>query len=596
MSNFLDSAKIPVGANAKHKFPLHRGHITTSSFMRFDISMSRELPSDTTYKGNHQTFIRTLPFKKPLLSSLHVHNSAYFVPFRTVWEPFSDFISDTPHNQPAGTGIIPNVPLLANEIVWSVLTQGRFAEEVANPDVINATNIDFTLDGNTYYKFTPRGAWAYSLLVQLGYRFSPVNNPKYTRSALPLLCAAKVFLDWYFPNAYAHYGVYASIDGIMQRQVTYSLTAAELTLIFDAIYVVAYNSDYFTSAFDNPAGPNSGVGSLNFVIPDVTNLGTNYTEVNNDETRNPDNTANGTPSLAGVNAQGTQVIQPYNVTQYALDSLHRLTDYCRRHQLSGSRALERYLADWGVALTSDQLKRSIKLEEEKFPFQIGEVMSNSDTYQVSEGEATGAQLGDYGGRAVAFDGNLNFEYYTKEFGYLIVVSTIIPDVGYTQGEDRMVMHKTKLDFLSSFDGCGVQEIRQSELFNGFFRSTPTDGIFAFTGRCAEYKIAKDVLSGSFLFNSTKGGLLGWETNRLFSDMPGDTTFDLTHSLDFMMGYDSAQFNRIFLDDDVEIDPFVIVHRDNFELIQPAVPLFDIFDFEDENKKRVTIPVNGVKSN
>lgn len=601
MANYLDKARIPVGANEKHKFPLHRGHITTGNFMRFDVSMARELAADSTYNGNHQTFIRTLPFKKPLLSSLHVHNTAFFVPFRTVWEPFSDFIEDTPHNQPAGTGIISNTPLLTNDEVWKLFTQSAYSSVVANPDLVNATNYDFNTSegqgGFKAYKFTEFGCWAYSLLVQLGYKFSPVlygsASSDYSRSCLPLLCAAKVYIDWYFPNAYAHYGVYATIDGIMQRQVTYSLTRNELDTILTAIYKVAYNSDYFVNAFDNPSGPNSGVGSINFSIPDITNFGSGQLAVENSYTSNPNGSANGTPSVDMAGASGNAG----QLTQYNIMTLHRLTDYCRRHQLAGSRALERYLADWGVALSADKLKRSIKLREEKFPFQVGEVMADADTYQVDgNGNATGAQLGDYAGRAVAFNGNLDFEFHTDEFGYLFVVSTIIPDVGYTQGEDRMVMHKTKLDFLSSFDGCGVQEIRIQELFSGLMRPITQDSIFGFTGRCAEYKITKDVLSGAFLFNSKKQGLLGWETMRLFADLPGMSDFNITHSLDFMLGNDSSQYNRIFIDDESEDDGFVLVHRDNFELIQPALPLFDIFDFEDANKKRIELQSNGIKVN
>ena len=597
MSNFLDSTKMPVGANEKHKFPLHRGHITTSSFMRFDVSMARELAADTSYKGNHQTLIRTMPFKKPLLSSIHVHSTAFFVPFRTVWEPFSDFIEDTPHNQPAGTSIIGNTPLLENDVVWECFTDPVYATIVSNPDVVNGTNFDFStsegVGGFTAYKFTNFGAWCYSLLVQLGYKFSPTlygtAMSNYSRSCLPLLCAAKVYIDWYFPNAYAHYGVYATIDGIMQRQVTYSLLAAELDTIFSAIYKVSYNSDYFVNAFDNPAGPNSGVGSVSFNIPDVTNYSMVAASVVNGVAEDNSGVQNGTATI--------DMSKKEQISQYNIMTLHRLNDYLRRHQLAGSRALERYLADWGVALSADKLKRSIKLREEKFPFQIGEVMSQSDTYQVdSNNNAVGAQLGDYAGRAVAFNGNLDFEFQTDEFGYLFVVTTIIPDVGYTQGEDRMVMHKTKLDFLSSFDGCGVQEIKMQELFSGLQRGVKQDGIFGFTGRCAEYKVVKDVLSGSFLFNSRNQGLLGWETMRLFADLPGLGDFNITHSLDFMLGVDSSQYNRVFIDDDSEDDGFVLVHRDNFELIQPAVPLFDIFDFEDANKKRIQLTTNGVKVN
>lgn len=588
MPNFLDKTVIPVGVNDKHKFPLHRGHISTSTFMRFDIAMARELAGNSSYKGNHQTFIRTMPFKKPLLSSLHVHNNAFFVPFRTVWEPFSDFITDTPHNQPAGTSIISNTPLLLNSEVVGTFQDPKYSTIVVSPGSNNAYDY---YDGNSakYRKLTTFGRWAYSLLVQLGYRFNFTlsKDDDYSRSCLPLLCAAKVYLDFYYPNAYAHYGVYAVLDGIMQRQVTYYLTSTELDMIFDALYKVSYNSDYFVSAFDNPSGPNNGVGSFNFNLVDLTNDLNASNVVNNNAETNGN--ANGTPAI--------ELTDGNLLTQYNLMTLHRLNDYVQRHQLAGSRALERYLADFGVALTADKLKRCIHLKSSEFPFQVGEVMSDADTYQVSAGgDSTGAQLGDYAGRAVAYDGNLNFEFETDEFGYLFVVSTIVPDVGYCQGEDRFVMHQTKLDFLSSFDGCGPQAITQNELFVGLKRQSNMDALFGFTSRYAEYATTKDVLSGDFLFDSVNLGLRGWETMRLWSDYFADAQFNVAHSLDFMLGKDSLQYNRIFINDDDDYNSFILVHRDNFELVQPKLPLFDMFDWEDEKKKRITLQANGTKVN
>lgn len=577
MASFLEKASIPIAASEKHKFPLHCGHITTGNFMRFDIANARELAPNTTFKFNFQTFIRTIALKKPLLSSVHVHSTAFFVPFRVVWEPFTDFISDTPHNQPSGTSIIANTPLLTNGTVFRLfMGDSRYASPVTSGA------FDF-YDGTDKYKFTAFGRWAYSLLVQLGYKFSALLPDTYSRSCLPLLCAAKAFIDWYYPNGYAHYGSFAYIDGILQRQVTYSLTQTELDEIFKAIYRVAYNPDYFVDAFDNPSGPNANVGSVNFSIIDVNEVNSpgNYVGVRQDSN-------NGTPVV--------EMTHNDFLSQYTLRSLHALQDYCTRHQLAGSRALERYLADWGIPLSADKLKRSIKLEETKFPFQIGEVMSSSDTIGV-DSSSGGAQLGDYAGRAVAYDGNLNLEFSTDEFGYFIVVSTIIPDVGYVQGFSKFTDHKTKLDFLTGkFDGLGTQPIKQDELFVGLKRASSPSNLFAFTGRYAEYKTARDTLSGSFLFDSVNGGLLGWETMRKFSDKESDSTFNVAHSLDFMLGDDAIQYNRIFIDDQSEEDGFILVHRANFELVQPAVPLYDMFDWEDINKKRIELQVNGTKTN
>lgn len=62
----MAKTKVPISAQPVHRFPLHRGHVTTSNFMRFDVSFAREL-SKYKIKFNHQEVVRTLALKRPLL-------------------------------------------------------------------------------------------------------------------------------------------------------------------------------------------------------------------------------------------------------------------------------------------------------------------------------------------------------------------------------------------------------------------------------------------------------------------------------------------------------------------------------------------------
>lgn len=596
--SYLSKTSVSIGANPQHKFPMHPMHLTTSKFMFFDIAFAKEFPKHHV-KFNHQTFIRTMPLKRPLMSAVNFHKSAYFVPFRTVWEPYTDFKEDTPHVQQEGAAILSNVPLLSNNTLLKVLTSNDFASIVSHDDpgkhdfVTDATGVEVR------YRFKSRGRDAFKLLRSLGYGvyFLGVNpNSDRTQSALPLLCAAKVYLDYFFPNQYAHSGYYINLDGIFNRQYIYTLSEQDLLSIFEVCRFVAYSDDYFVSAFDSPLGPSSGVSSVDYNLVDISefNLGDDYDPSISGNLSIENADYNGVPSVKQNTAS-----QRHTLTQYMDSALKALNNYIRRHGLASSRSLERYLADWGVALSADKLKRCYKLGEKHYPLQVADIVSSADTLQEVGQEVVGAALGDYAGKGVAFNGDFNFESESDEFGYLIIVNTIVPEVSYYQGVDRNVLHKTRLDFLTGdFDGLGTRPITSDELFVGMSRaSVDYDSIFGFTPIYSEYKTAVDKVSGDFLLDTINGGLEGWSTLREFEDTYSGTLepFDVVHSFNFVLGYDWEQYNRIFLDSEDDSDKFVVVHRANLEASLPAVPLYDFFDFEDF-KQKIKLDVNGVKSN
>lgn len=594
MSQF-SKTQVSVGANSSHSFPMRPMHLTTGKFFHFEVAFAKEFPKHSGHI-NHKTFIRTMPLKRPLLSAINFHKSAYFVPFRTVWEPYTDFKTDTPHVQQEGAAILGNVPLIQNSTLLKIFTSGDFASQVTLNDI---HDFETTVPGQsqlTYWKFKPRGRDAFKLLTSLGYRVYFTSVSDRTMSALPLLCAAKVYLDYYFPNQYAHTGYYINLDGIFNRQYVYNMSEQDLLSVFNVCRFVSYSDDYFVSAFDNPLGPSNLVVSNNYKLVDLSDF-TNL------------DTADGGTSLLVENRVGNNSITPFvtqssgdstNVlSQYADDALKALTNYIRRHGLAGSRSLERYLADWGVALSADKLKRCYKLGEKHYPLQVSDIVSTADTIQEVAQEVVGSALGDMAGKGVAFNGDFACDTKFDEFGYFIVINTIIPEVSYYQGIDKNVLHKTRLDFLTGdFDGLGTRPIASEELFVGMKRdSVDFDNIFGFCPIYAEYKTCPDKVSGDFLLDTLNVGLEGWSTLRQFDDSEAGNLepFDVVHGLNFVLANDWEQYNRIFLDSEDDSDKFVILHRCEMDINMPAVPLYDFYDFDDA-KQKIKLDVNGTQSN
>lgn len=625
MAKFLDKTQVQTPVKRFRDFDMSCQQLTTAFFMRPTIAYAVELPKHSL-KCNLKSYARLQPLLKPVLGSVQVHNRAFYVPFRTVWPCWDSFLTASPFTTPSGTAVINAVPTISHDVIvnafrergnglatWSVISSG-----MDTPDFYAYNDLD-TPAVSAYY-LTPFGRHAMKILNQLGYRINfgngnivPGQTPynlsaisKESLSFLPLLCYAKLFLDWMYPAQYAHSGIAAFIDGMMQRNFRYDASENDLMRILEFTAWAYYGNDYFTAAFDTPTAPSAGY-DVGLTIPDITQ--TFPVDYYGASSANPiygsqvEFGPNGTPRVVGQPRQidpgasaGSNYTYPSSFpyfTQYLDDSLKKLTNWQRRHQLVGARVLDRYLADFGVVPTWEQLKRSQFVGSQSFPIQFQDVMSNSDTVSDSAGRTTGAQLGAYAGKGVAYDGQGNFEFSSDEFGFFIIVNTVVPDIAYYQGMSRHVLHKRMTDFLSGeWESLGTQPVLASELAFGF-----NDGgnnineIFGFLPRYSEYKCGKDMITGLFNYNSVNRGLMAWSTARAVNASD-------RHGIGFLRGDDAWQYARIFYGDvtgpESEIDKFFFVHRVNIKVSMQASPMYDVYDFDEPEGDDIQMQVNGAK--
>ena len=135
---------------------------------------------------------------------------------------------------------------------------------VVSTRVTNTDSYDIVwTDGtDTYYeRLTREGRQCLKILESLGYKivFDSRNEDVY--SALPILAYAKIYMDWYFPSAYANSASYAAIQALLNRDadMTPEVTMLDIQNIFGWATYVNFDSDYLVSAWDNPVAPNSGI-------------------------------------------------------------------------------------------------------------------------------------------------------------------------------------------------------------------------------------------------------------------------------------------------------------------------------------------------
>ena len=579
MANFLDKMKINTAVTDHVKLDLSSDHITTANFMQFNVAWSKELVPGEKISVNMETFTRLAPMPVPTFGRARINNRAFFVPFRTIFPGWNDFITDTKHTFSNGTSATINyAPTIEGKVFWQFFFTPGIAfvsEEVTDPDAL----YDYMDSDGKKIKLLPKGRQFMKVLNSLGYTPIFINKEDTNKySALPLLAYAKVYSDWYYPSAYADDSTSQEVNALFNRDDVndFTLTIDHLILIMMVSEKVCYDSDYFVSAWQNPTTPNNGSYS-SFSISDIS-------------------TSTGGDSVYTASTNGTPITTSNSaLSQYALNALRSLTDYMKRHQLVGARALDRYLSRFGIQLSAEKLRRSVYIGTTSSDIQFGDIMSTSDT--------SGAALGDYAGKGIGY-GTSNFDFETDEYGIMIIVSSILPKTGYYQGVDRNVLHTAKTDYWTpEFDNLGTQAIAAGELFvpagssddswNEVDNRSLYNSVFGWTPRYAEYKVGRDRLTGDFRYDTMNALSDSWHTMRQISY---SKAANIKVNSNFVKGADSGQYSRIFYNTDPDVgDKFNVIYHFDVASYSPMKALFDTYEFEEKGKE-VTLNANGVKMN
>lgn len=597
MATSPKKATAPISLSHRTTIPLNGEHLTTTEFMDFNVAKKMELVPGQSIDVQHAIMTRLEPMVVPTFGDAQIHNKAFFVPYRTVFPAWNDFITDLPHIYPLNeTGPVSSVPLVNlytfSQLFLYVPSSGAQSNDLVI-DRINVNDYDgddgafsgydlVFFDGNSTYtalQLSRKGRRFLRLLLSLGYSLETNNAVATTISVsiMPLLCCAKLYMDWYYPQAYVQDERAQFVNSLFvldvpvgnfdyDRQVVYD--------ILDCIDVVNYDNDIYTGAWDNPANSTDG----------------SYTPISF-----KDPTTVETSTAFETNQIGTPIIvDGTDVTSYSLTALRAASDYAKRNQLAGARNLDRYLARYGVSLDSAKLNRSLFIHEYNDIIQFGDVTATAST--------DGAILGDFAGKGIGYSKS-SFNFSTDEFGMLFIITTIVPRIGYYQGMHRENMHISRFDFLTGeFDALGVQAVSRAELYmplmaneKGDVDVNAVEFPFGYIPRYGHYKVGYDQITGDYRCASINKGRDAWTLFRDVSQFFRNG--DGVHDINFVRGVDADQYRRIFSYIADGADHFNVHHQFAIKSSFPGKSLYDNYEFENEDEaKKVTLNVNGVKAN
>lgn len=600
----MDFSKTKVASAAVNhsKIDVSSTHITTANFMQLQPVYYRHMLPGEHIKGQGNVLSRLAPVSVPTYGRCRINMRAFFVPFRCVFPNFNEFIVDTIASDSENTSLVAESPYISSRDMYLMFlgnqdpfTGDQLVEQLDPDDSGDAAAIaagayDFTI-GSAYYRLSYWGRVYKKILESLGYRLVWDEKTPLIYSALPLLAYAKVFLDWYANSAYLNNQLYTDIAQLFKFIDPTSALHVDDTSLFKILQLVSlvmYDSanDVYLNAWDNPVSPNNSLNSAMY-IEDL------YKNGNNDGSMGYVDFTNGIlnsqPGMYQSDADGN-----YLGTTFLHQALKSMTDFVKRNQLAGAYQIDRFLARFGISLDSAKVDRSIYVGASSVDVDFGVVMQNSNT--AGAGEVS--NLGDYSG--VGFGkGSLGFDFKADEFGFFVVVSSIMPAGHLFQGFDRNLLHISKTDFYQpEFDNLGCQAIAKGEVYvssNGNYADGDGyQGVFGYAPRYYEYKQKSDFVTGDFVSPAAMLGGDAWHLNRILADDSFGTISNQTHSFNFTYGWDTSTYDRIFQYTNPDVDKFYLVYNFAVEALAPCKSLFDTYKFDELGQQ--LIMDNGAKLN
>lgn len=458
----------------------------------------------------------------------------------------------------------------------------------------DSTSVDYAI----FYRFKPLGKIVYNLLLQLGYSLpfgQYFTTPRYDTSGtgtwyafhgfvegavwrplefslLPILSLLKVYIDYYADPRY-NYNDFTQWFRLLNTEGWNQVHSQDkVNLIHDFLVFCAYMwypNDLFTSAWlsQESAAPfnlmrNIQINDNNSFVSgggrgNITPAGT---QVEN--------------TYAGVNVSTSQSgANLVRISQHLLDLLKSVSDFFKRNNMAGQRPIDQLLAKFGIHQPELLAGRSQYLGSFYAPVQISDVMA---TAAGSDNDGSTSVLGDYAGKGfVPSQDSFRIHYENKYFyGYIMIVSHIIPQVCYYEGIKPHTLQLDQFDFFTpEMEDTGTVPLPNAVVYdNAVVKGSKlrNDGIFGWVPRDYMYKFPIDSLTGDFRLKRYYESLRPFHMFRELTDFYEPNANDIVNNQNFRIFDDKARavYDKIFVSQSVDEDHFVIKNEFDININRP----------------------------
>lgn len=556
MASYPTSLNITPSASTTSRISLDHTHLTTLDFGQITPLMSLAcLPRDK-HNIKFDIYSRVSPLNFPAYLDANIVAVTAFVPYYQVFSGADAYFTGTETFKGRFVGL-PFFTAFTLDSLFLNPTYNLVEKSTAESCNIFANGAQ----NGPYFKFTYKGRLFYKILRGLGYQLSTdidvtgstlgkpgsysVEAAKVHLNALPLLCFAKLYADWFSSSYfYAASRINSTLDNIKNEQFQPSSSGIPQQILYDILNSIKlmYKNDYFTNAWrysNSPIGePNSDK------VFNVPSSGA-YLFNTYDGSLSIESNQNYTSTVL-PREQGIQDSDSF-LTAMQVRALNALDNYIRRNNYAGTKPALRALAKFGIKTDDFKSNYADVLDIKRIPLRIGDVTQTSET--------SSAPLGSFAGKAF-INGDSSFSVQCSDYGHLFVVGYISIDTAYPLGYDREVLKNDIFDFYTpEFDGLGLQPISYNELVSDPSRSNAGElyagnHVFGFTERFNDYRTSRDKITGDFVLYDD---LYAWHAGREMSVYREEHISAQADEFIYYPNYRQSEFDRIFALTDADAD-------------------------------------------
>lgn len=460
----------------------------------------------------------TSALKSPILSQMDIILEAFYCPTRLLMGRDSNF--DTP----------------VGEVTWEEFISGG-----KDGKHIGSESYPLPLFGlKENYSFATGGIGDH-LGVQVGTSISSDD--------MPLSFPWRAY-RWIWNEYYRDENL---MDAVQVSQYLGNGSSSDSTRISSADYDVllrrCWRKDYFTSALPfqqrgtSPALPISGVLPVSFsslainspaFVSSANNFATNYlrakskgdaTIVNNGVLSwQSDQSFDvgavgfhldkliGSPDIsASVNLQDAAT---FDVNQ--IRTAFQVQKWLERNARGGVRYTEYLRSHFGIAPSDARLQRPQFIGSCRSPWLVNEVLQTSET------NSSVTPQGNQAGQAINLSRNNLGKFRSYEYGYILVLASVVPKSLYQQGIPRYLSRRHNLDFYTpEFSHLSEQPVKNKEIYysSNLGSDSSNDDTFGFQPIWNEMRFIPSKVTGHMRTGASDYSFDYWHFGRYFANQP-----------------------------------------------------------------------------
>lgn len=192
--------------------------------------------------------------------------------------------------------------------------------------------------------------------------------------------------------------------------------------------------------------------------------------------------------------------------------------WLERNARGGVRYTEYLRSHFGVAPSDARLQRPQFIGSIKSPWIVSEVLQTSET------NSSVTPQGNQAGQAINLSRGRLGNFRSYEYGYIMILCSVVPKALYQQGIPRWMSRKTNLDFYSpEFAHLSEQAVLNKEIF--YKDNTTGNQTFGFQPIWNEMRFVPSRVSGHLRTGASGYSFDYWHFGRSFADTPSlDETF------------------------------------------------------------------------